>query len=601
MWKDSESNIDFLDYDYLVESINSIILDDSLLPATIGLFGDWGSGKSTLINMSKTKLEDNNKRIQCLVFNGWLFESYDDTKTAILEEIIDVLVDNTTLIDKGKIAAEALFSSINKMKLGKSAIKTGMGFALSSISSVPLINKITSILKSNTTGPTKIDDIIDIEKFQKELADNLNYADLRNDVRMFQKNFNELLNSSKIDRLVVYIDELDRCRPDTILETLEAIKLFLFTGKTAFIIGADQRHIEYAVRTKFKEIEGQEIDIGREYLEKLIQYPIIIPRLDSIEAEHYISCLLLQKDLSAEDFAKVISALHKKQLADFEEVSISQILDSLGIEYGDTLSVANQLSMLLGQRLNGNPRQFKRFLNMLEMRMSQAKFKKKELSRSILAKIMIIEYYRPALFSRMAQMSRDGELSNQIEIAEIKNDKVTEDNIFYSCKDDPWLKNWICSSPSLAKEDLRLYFYFSRTSTEERLSLLSAPLSPVARLAFINLITDSETKINNAISQINTMSVSDQEMVFQTFVAHIQGQDIIDSKHFRAMFDIALLSSELKSLLFKLLSQFRKDQIKASFIPFIEDFIQKNNCKDSILEIARNNWDKKIVTSLEKC
>ena len=60
--------------------------------------------------------------------------------------------------------------------------------------------------------------------------------------------------------------------------------------------------------------------------------------------------------------------------------------------------------------------------------------KKKELSRSILAKIMIIEYYRPALFSRMAQMSRDGELSNQIEIAEIKNDKVTEDNIFYSCK-----------------------------------------------------------------------------------------------------------------------------------------------------------------------
>ena len=116
-----------------------------------------------------------------------------------------------------------------------------------------------------------------------------------------------------------------------------------------------------------------------------------------------------------------------------------------------------------------------------------------------------------------------------------------------------------------------------------------------------NLITDSETKINNAISQINTMSVSDQEMVFQTFVAHIQGQDIIDSKHFRAMFDIALLSSELKSLLFKLLSQFRKDQIKASFIPFIEDFIQKNNCKDSILEIARNNWDKKIVTSLEKC
>ena len=64
MWKDSEAEIDFLDYDYLVQSMNSIILDDSLLPASIGLYGDWGSGKSTLIHMSKSLLEEKNPRIK---------------------------------------------------------------------------------------------------------------------------------------------------------------------------------------------------------------------------------------------------------------------------------------------------------------------------------------------------------------------------------------------------------------------------------------------------------------------------------------------------------------------------------------------------------
>ena len=98
-----------------------------------------------------------------------------------------------------------------------------------------------------------------------------------------------MLEETKISRLVVFIDELDRCRPDTILETLEAIKLFLFKGKVAFVIGADERHISYAVKSKFRDIEGIQIDIGKEYLEKLIQYPIRIPQLNADEVEIYIT------------------------------------------------------------------------------------------------------------------------------------------------------------------------------------------------------------------------------------------------------------------------------------------------------------------------
>ena len=57
MWKDSETEIDFLDYDYLIKILQKIITDDSLLPASIGVYGDWGSGKSSLMYMCKKSLE----------------------------------------------------------------------------------------------------------------------------------------------------------------------------------------------------------------------------------------------------------------------------------------------------------------------------------------------------------------------------------------------------------------------------------------------------------------------------------------------------------------------------------------------------------------
>src|SRR5690606_11637359 len=121
---------------------------------------------------------------------------------------------------------------------------------------------------------------INKEDVMQSIKDELDNKEIRENIKEFQSNFSKLLSETKIKRLVVFIDELDRCSPDTILDTLEAIRLFLFTGNSVFIIGADERHIAYAVKRKFNEIEGQQINIGKEYLEKIIQYPIRIPRLN---------------------------------------------------------------------------------------------------------------------------------------------------------------------------------------------------------------------------------------------------------------------------------------------------------------------------------
>lgn len=303
MWKDSETELDFLDYDYLIRTVESIVTNDSLLPASIGVYGDWGSGKSSLMYMCKERLEKSDKKIKCLVFNGWLFENYEDAKTAILGTILDEISKEQSLSGKAKDIIIGLYKSVDKFKLVKNALKYGTDlFLTGGIGSLVELSVKQIAKKSQET----IEDA-DWEKITTAVSDELNNKVLRDDIRQFQKEFADLLEESKISRLVVFVDELDRCRPDTILDTLEAIKLFLFEGKVAFVIGADERHISYAVKSKFKDIEGIQIDIGKEYLEKLIQYPIRIPQLNADEVEVYISCLLLQSELTKEDFNKVLS------------------------------------------------------------------------------------------------------------------------------------------------------------------------------------------------------------------------------------------------------------------------------------------------------
>ena len=88
MWKDSEADLDFLNFNYLAEQVVEISKDDNLSPATIGVYGDWGSGKSSLMKMVKKSL-DTDKNTLTVEFNGWLFEGYEDAKTALCGTILD--------------------------------------------------------------------------------------------------------------------------------------------------------------------------------------------------------------------------------------------------------------------------------------------------------------------------------------------------------------------------------------------------------------------------------------------------------------------------------------------------------------------------------
>lgn len=602
MWKDSETELDFLDYDYLIQMVQSIITDDILLPASIGVYGDWGSGKSSLMYMCKERLIKEDDKIKCLLFNGWLFENYEDAKTAILGTILDEISKEKNLTDEAKGIIKGLYKSVDKFKLVKGVLKYGTDFLVTGGIGSLLGITINQALKSTQE---KIE-VSNLEKIQSNIENELNNKELREDIKKFQKEFASLLEKTKISRLVVFIDELDRCRPDTILETLEAIKLFLFEGKVAFVIGADERHISYAVKSKFKDIEGIQIDIGKEYLEKLIQYPIRIPQLNADEVEIYIACLLLQSELSVKDFQNVLSWIIEKKKEDFERFkieSVRNLFSGTGDVYSnivESLSVANQLAFVLSNGLHGNPRQCKRFLNSMYMRLQMASYKNKKLDRKILAKIMMLEYIKPRIFNKIAEMASNNTLSKELELFENGTPEKTEELKIW--REDNWFLNWCKINPELSEENLNTYFYFTRTSLDEKISRISSFLSPVAQEILEQLLSKTDVKVQQAIKSVANISDSDSAAILEAMYSSMLAETTISKELMKSFLLFAQQRTELTNDTISYLQSFSGSQISLGCTSYIADFANKTNKKVEIIEIA-SQWNKNksgLQNSIEK-
>jgi KAP family P-loop domain len=98
-------------WDSSTGAVVSIVKNENLLPATIGVFGDWGGGKSTLIEIVRTQLtteEEKKAGTVVLSFNGWLFEGYEGAKTALMGTILEELQEHETFKNKASGKAKKL-------------------------------------------------------------------------------------------------------------------------------------------------------------------------------------------------------------------------------------------------------------------------------------------------------------------------------------------------------------------------------------------------------------------------------------------------------------------------------------------------------------
>lgn len=534
MWSDNETSEDLLGFKVHADLLIDVIQDDTVLPVTIGVFGDWGSGKSSILKIVKEKLETDNEETLVLYFNGWIFEGYDDAKAALLESIIAGFAEHKKISAKVKDNTKKLLKSVDWMRVvgfgfKKIVIPAAGAYVTGGLSLIPQI--VEGLSKLN---PKEVGDVLkskDLEKTLKTFIKEPTPEDAMI-IRNFRKDFDELIEKSKIKKLVVIIDDLDRCTPDRIIENLEAIKLFLNVDKTAFVIGADPRIVRHAIEYRFKPkvenplSENSNNRVVEDYLEKLIQIPYNLPKLSDSEVETYISLLICKRELSVATFDKVITKFKEFRKANkYTVFGFSDIKDSL--EPKDQTLLSNSLvniptmSSIICQSLYGNPRQIKRFLNTFTLRKRLADVASiKDFKDDILAKLMILEYSEPRLFEQVYewQILQNGmpkEIKQLESLCEEKspserNDVLKKENF------EKWasekVARWIQVDPKLSGIDLRDYYWLSRDKISSSISGASL-VPPIVKTIFTELeIEDISTSITKKIIKEKVSSLNDGEL-----------------------------------------------------------------------------------------
>ncbi len=470
---DNETDVDYLYYEPVAKTVVKLIRERSDDALTVGLHGDWGAGKSSSLMMIE-KAFVGDKDTLCVRFNGWLFEGYDDAKAVLIETIVAALLEKRSHLDKVKEKAGEVLQSVNWMKVAR----TLGGAALTFFTGLPNGDIIQGLGKVATSVISDPKSVLTGEMFSKVLdgaAEHFRSSAPEDTApqRMheFRRQFEELLQAAQIDRLVVLVDDLDRCLPETAIATLEAIRLFLFVPKAAFVIAADEGMIEYAVRKHFPDLPAAEgpTSYARNYLEKLIQVPFRMSALGYLETRVYLTLLLCLNggaDPRSTEFGKLLDVARAALRRPWQTQGFSrdEIVRDLEIDGNleQALLVAEQITPILADGARGNPRQVKRFVNTMSLRLDIAAERgfRDELKVDVLAKLMLAERFARDTFDAIARDSvNDGKSKT---IAEVEGSDTEPAPGVRETAEAVWARRWGKINPKLAEVDLRPYVFISR-------------------------------------------------------------------------------------------------------------------------------------------
>jgi len=532
MWSDSESNLDYLNFSEVAESVADIINTPELLPISVGVFGDWGAGKSTVLKLTEVELNKQPQDHIHISFDAWLYQGYDDARASILETIAEALIkeveNNEGLLEK----AASVMNRVNRIRaLG---LATDIGAAAFGIPTGGAFGKLLGLAEGVVDS-----DEIDTKQLVQDCTKNIKEAHSKTkgllrskevksppqEITKFREEYSQLLN--EIGRpLVVYIDNLDRCTPLNAIHTLEAIRLFLFLPNTAFVIAADEDMIRSAVREYHKgATERHQTD----YLDKLIQVPIKVPKPGMLEVRAYLFMLLAQNLDIGEDNLNILQKSLSQSLRNAwkeKPVSVPDLMSNVIIPDKETkrkleeaLNVAERIAPLLSgsSRINGNPRIVKRLLNVIKMRKRISDRREMNLEESLITKLVI--------FERCVGKNATIELYRQIDEGEGFSSvlKALESDVNENLKvpeswgrNERFIREWIKLPPLLNNVDLRAAAYLSRETIP--LGIVSSPMSSIAK-SLISILLEVKTQSSpTAKSEINKVPQEDYLCVLEAIV-----------------------------------------------------------------------------------
>ena len=235
------------------------------------------------------------------------------------------------------------------------------------------------------------------------------------------------------------------------------------------------------------------------------------------ETEMYLTLLFCSKILNKERFETLKNNCIKQFRTD---TSKFQLPDSV-VEFDNSdnissfYSLSRKISYLLNSGLNGNPRQFKRFLNEFEMRKKVAKLKKIDIDEKVLVKMMILQYVKPNIFADFIDLYGKGNLNTCLGLYEVVDEEQTSKKAANSKNkssdekkwNDEWFERWMKEEPSIKEENLEPYFYLSRGANNVFNYSSSIKLSEPARKIIDAYMGEHDILIAQARDEINNISV----------------------------------------------------------------------------------------------
>lgn len=590
MWTDNETDKDFLNFSGTAKTVAEMVLQASGKPVSIGVSGDWGVGKSSMIKLVRNELGnkkgnlDHNEFV-FVEFNAWLYQGFDDARAALMEVIASTLEKEAVSREKGIDKVKSFLRRVNWVRAAKLTAETAGALALG----LPpgILSGLSGLIQRSQENEEVSQDDFDGAKESHEKSQKVESSLFRpkqdksppKEIQALRDSFEEALEEIGIT-LVVFVDDLDRCLPETTISTLEAMRLFLFLKNTAFVIAADDKMIKHAVK---KHFEGLEDSLVTNYFDKLIQIPIKVPALGTQEVRAYLFLLFVENseiEASVKEEVRVKVCDQLSQTWQGKRVD-KAFMNTLGIPFSNELmsriETADRLAYIMttSKYINGNPRLIKRFLNALSIRMSISKAQGVGVDEAVLTKLL--------LFERCGPTKAYNDL--RLKISETDDGKPTflaewEKNVSDGKDlnlDDTWttedgfIQDWLGLQPILSDKDLRGALYVSREhaplmSDDDKLTASAAELLDVLMNHSDMAQSKMVSSLFQAVSKPELSLIMDKVLVKAKVENEWGTPSILESCLALAKSDY-LLANRFTAFL----SSIPPGQIKADLIPRISE------------------------------
>lgn len=398
LWSDEPADRDLLSFDAVAETVVDTVLDDRLDPIAVCLSGSWGSGKTSVLELVqsslKSRVHTQTTKVLVITTQPWSYDPAVGPKECLIAEVLDAL--------EGEIDTSAGDEAQNLfLKLAK-RVKWAKALKMAALTSITLqLPKVEDVL-----------DLVNEEPVDGEIESS------ERGLGQFRAEFAELLGSDglkHVARVVVLADDLDRCLPDTVVETLEAIRLFLSAKGMSFVIAADEDRVADAIQQRLKASPPTDPELetpAKLYLHKIVQTTIPLPGLSRFDTHAYLFLLLAD--------SKVTPKVHDVLVASCAELrrtsgSLDDVAIPIGVDLAEELAVASRLTPILYEKFRGNPRRIKRFLNDLNIRQSVAQRRGITLPSDAVAKLMVLERLLRPDFETVLQWLAQNKLRDQLD------------------------------------------------------------------------------------------------------------------------------------------------------------------------------------------